>query len=224
MSFEQQLEKYAELGVKVGVNVQPGQTLLISAPISTAQFVRLIAKKAYEAGAKNVHVEWSDEELARIKYLNAPDEAFNEFPLWKARGYEEMATEGAAVFSVYAANPDAMNGVDPDRIQAANRAASKAMAKYREYMMADKISWTILAAPTKEWAAKVFPDVSSEEQVPTLWNAIFKATRIDLEDPIAAWREHDDRLQAAAKRLNDKKYKKLHYKSHWYRFECRARG
>ncbi len=212
-TFELNLEKYAELGVKIGVNIQKGQTLVINAPISAVEFVRIIAKKAYDAGAKNVHVEWNDEELARIKYLQAPDEAFIDFPHWKARGYEEMAENDAAFLSIIASNPDLLNGVDPDRIATSNKTAGAAMTKYRQYIQSDKVSWTVLATPSKAWAAKVFPEATEDRQEIELWNAIFKATRSDLDDPVAAWKDHDDRLQQAAKHLNDKKYKKLHYKA-----------
>lgn len=114
MSFEVLLDRYAELAVKVGVNVQPMQTLVVTAPISAASFVRKIAKKAYEAGAKHVHVDWTDDELTRMKYDLAPDEAFSEYPLWKAKGLEEMAEKGAAFLYITASNPNLLNGVNPN--------------------------------------------------------------------------------------------------------------
>lgn len=212
-NHEHNLEKYAELGVKIGINVQKGQTLVITAPLHTAEFVRIVAKKAYEVGAKNVHVEWSDEDLTRIKYEMAPDEAFKEFPQWRAKGFEEMAEEGAAFLYISSMNPDLLKGIDPDRIANANRSAGIALEKFREYTSSDKVSWSILAYPSKEWAAKVFPNLSEEEQIAKLWEAIFSATRIDLEDPIKAWEEHNKNLQGKIEYLNTKKFKKLYYKS-----------
>ncbi|WP_070120420.1 aminopeptidase [Bacillus marinisedimentorum] len=212
-SFEQNLEKYAELVVRAGVNIQEGQTLVINAPISAAEFVRKAAKKGYEAGAKHVHIEWNDEETTRIKYDYAPDEAFHEFPMWKARGMEEMAKNGAAFLSITSSNPDLLKGVDPERISNFNKAAGKAMNKYRQYIQSDKISWCVIASPSKEWAAKVFPGIPAEEQQQKLWDAIFKATRADLQDPVAAWREHNASLNEKVEYLNGKKYKKLHYKA-----------
>jgi len=211
-TFEQKLEKYAELGVKIGVNIQPGQTLVVNAPISTAEFVKLVAKKAYESGAKNVHVEWNDEELTKIKFEMAPDEAFREYPMWRAKGYEEMAEDGAAFLTILSSNPDLLKGIDPTRIATANKTGSKAFEKYKSYIMSDKVSWSILAVPSKEWAKKVFPDVEESEQINNLWDAIFSATRIDQEDPILAWKEHDENLQNRLKLLNDRGYKKLNYK------------
>jgi aminopeptidase len=212
-TFEQKLEKYAELAVKVGVNIQKGQTLVVNAPIHTANFVRLVAKKAYEAGAQNVHVEWNDDQLTRIKFDLAPDDAFKEFPMWKAKGFEQMAEEGAAFLSIVSSNPDLLKGVDPDRIATANKTAGKAFEKYRNYIQADKVSWSIVAVPSKEWAAKVFPNDDSETQMEKLWEAIFHATRINKDDPVEAWKQHNAELHHKVDYLNKKKYKKLHYKA-----------
>lgn len=212
-NFKETLEKYAELAVKIGINVQKGQTLVINAPLPAAEFVRIAAKKAYEAGAKNVHVEWSDEEVTRIKYLNAPDEAFNEYPLWKAKGLEEMAKSGAAFLSISASNPNLLKGIDPERISNANKSASKALEGYMSYVMADKACWCVVSVPTKEWAMKVFPGISEEESIEKLWGNIFKATRSEQADPVAAWKEHTDNLNKKLEYLNNKKFKTLHYKS-----------
>ncbi|MCA1029499.1 aminopeptidase [Bacillus timonensis] len=212
-NFEQLLEKYADLAVRVGVNVQEGQTLLVNAPISTADYVRKITKKAYEAGAKHVYVEWSDEEVTRLKYDLAPSEAFTEFPTWKAKGFEQIAEDGGAFLSVIASNPDLLKGVDPDRIAAANKTAGEATQKYRQYIQSDKVAWSIVAVPSEAWATKVFPDVPTEEAIQKLWDAIFMSTRINQEDPVQAWREHNATLQTKEQYLNSKKYKKLHYKA-----------
>lgn len=210
-TYEQNLEKYAALAVEVGVNVQPGQTLVITAPLIAVEYVRKIVKKAYELGAKNVHVEWNDDEITRTKYEMAPDETFKEFPMWRAKGWEEMAVDNAAFLSITAANPDLLKGIDPKRIQDANKASSTALAAFRNYAMSDKISWSIVAVPSKAWADKVFDSLDEDTRIDALWNAIFKATRVDLEDPVQAWRDHTDTLDSKAKRLNDRRYKALHY-------------
>lgn len=212
-NFKEKLEKYADLAIRVGINVQKGQTLVITAPLPAADFVRAAAKKAYEAGAKNVHVEWVDEEVTLIKYLNAPEEAFLEYPMWRAKGLEEMAKEGAGFLSISASNPDLLKGVNPERIANANKTASRALEGYRSYVMADKAPWCVMSVPTKEWAAKVFPEANAVESVEMLWDNIFKATRTDKEDPVAAWKEHNDNFKSKLDYLNKKKFKKLHYKS-----------
>lgn len=212
-AFEEKLDKYAELAVKVGVNIQKNQTLVLNAPISGADFVQLIARKAYEAGAKHVHVEWNDDDLTRIRYDLAPFESFKEFPAWKAKGFEEMAENGAAFMTIKSTDPDLLKGVDGEKIAAANKASGQAMDTFRSYIQSDKVSWLVVSAPSKSWAAKVFPDLPEEEQVEKLWEAMFEAVRINTEDPVAEWKRHDENLQNKAKFLNEKNYKKLHYKA-----------
>ncbi|XEC96175.1 aminopeptidase [Paenibacillus tarimensis] len=209
--FEQNLEKYAALAVEVGVNVQPGQTLVVTAPLVAAEYVRKVVKRAYEVGARYVHVEWNDDDVTRTRYELAPDDSFQEFPMWKAKGWEEMAAGNAAFLSVIAANPDLLKGIDPKRIKDANIAASTALQAYRNYAMSDKISWSIVAVPSKVWADKVFPSLKEDDRVDALWEAIFKATRIDKDDPVEAWRGHTDILDSKAARLNERKYKALRY-------------
>ncbi|SDO50961.1 aminopeptidase [Alkalicoccus daliensis] len=210
-SFAQKLDKYAELAVRVGVNVQKDQTLVVNAPITSADFVRSVAKKAYEAGAKNVHVEWNDDELTRLRYDEAPLESFKEFPQWKAKGFEELAQNGAAFMTIKSTDPDLLQGVEGEKIATANKAAGQAMNTFRKYIQSDKVSWLVISAPSPAWAAKVFPDTPEEEQEDKLWEAMFEATRINTEDPVKAWQEHDDLLQTKAKELTQKKYKQLHY-------------
>lgn len=205
------LKKYAELLIKVGINLQKGQTLVINSPIECADFVRLVSKEAYSTGAKDVHVEWSDEELALIKFMNAPEEAFKEFPKWKATGYEDLAKNGAAFLSISASNPELLKDVNPKRISEANKSRSIALKKYREYIMNSTVSWSVVSIPTKGWAKKVFPDLSEEKAVNSLWESIFKIIRIDKDKPIEAWNVHLNNLKEKVDFLNEKKLKKLHY-------------
>lgn len=212
-TFEQSLEKYAALAVHTGVSIQKGQTLLINAPLTAAEFVHKIARKAYGAGAKHVHVEWNDEQLTRIKYEDAPEEAFHEFPLWKARGLEEMAESGAAFLTIYAPNPELLKGIDPARISAANKASAVALEKYRSYLMADKACWSLISIPTAAWAEKVFPGLDTEEAMEKLWDVIFTIVRIDKDNPIKAWKEHNGSLERMVTYLNSKRYKQLVYEA-----------
>ncbi|WP_018924241.1 aminopeptidase [Salsuginibacillus kocurii] len=208
--FERQLDNYASLAVKKGVNIQQGQTLVINAPIEAATFVKLAAKKAYEAGAKNVHVEWNDDDLTRLKYDLAPFEAFKEYPEWKARGFEEMAENGAAFMTIKATDPDLLQGVDQERVSVANKTAGQAMETFRGYIQSDSISWLVISVPSEAWAKKVFSQ-EGENAVNKLWEAIFKAVRADLENPVTAWDEHDKKLQKKADYLNEKRFSSLHY-------------
>jgi aminopeptidase len=209
--FQRTLEKYAELAVKVGVNVQKGQTLVVNATLDAADFVRLIVKKAYETGAQNVIVNWNDDTVTRAKYDLAPDEAFLEYPVWRAKEMEDLADQGAAFMSVISTSPDLLKGVNPERIANFNKAAGKALVNYRKAAQSDKVSWTVIAAASPAWAAKVFPDEPAENQVTKLWDAIFKAVRADVENPVEAWKKHDETLHEKVHYLNEKRYQKLHY-------------
>ncbi|QQE73825.1 aminopeptidase [Brevibacillus composti] len=212
-SFDTMLDRYASLAVKVGVNVQPGQTLVITASLVSADFVRKIARQAYEAGAKDVHIEWRDDELTRMKYDLAPDEAFAEYPRWKANSMEALAEEGAAFLTILDSDPHLLKGVHPERLAAAKKSAGKALYKFRSYTMSNQVSWSVIAAPSPAWAAMVFPDLPAEERIPALWQAIFRATRIDRDDPIQAWREHQEQLNQKVEYLNQKQYHALHYQA-----------
>lgn len=213
MPSERDLEKYAELAVRTGINVQQGQTLVVSAPLSAVELVRLIVAKAYEAGAKNVHVEWNDEQLTRIKYKLAPEEAFNEYPMFRAKGWEEFAENGAGFLSIYSPNPDLLDGVDPGRVAAASKAAAIALQGWRGYTMAHRVAWSLISTPTEEWAAKIFPDLPVREAVDKLWEHILRATRVDQDDPVQAWKEHNARLAKTVDYLNRKQYRKLVYRA-----------
>ncbi|WP_019910860.1 aminopeptidase [Paenibacillus sp. HW567] len=209
--FEAQLSKYADLAVQIGVNVQPGQILVVSAPISAAEFVRLITAKAYATGVSQVKVNWSDEFITRQQFEHAAPEVFSKTPTWFAGEMTEFAENGAAFLHVIAEDPDALKGIDPQRIATYQKTRGAALTKYREYQMSDKVSWSIVAIPSQPWADKVFPDVPAEERVDKLWEAIFHTVRLDREDPVAAWQEHLDTLEQKANILNAKKYRSLHY-------------
>ncbi|WP_150271700.1 aminopeptidase [Paenibacillus tepidiphilus] len=211
LDFKQKLENYALLAVKVGVNIQPGQTLVVNADIAAAELVRLVVRKAYEAGAKLVKVNYSDEYVTRTRYDLAPAESFLEPPTWQANELEDLARKGAAFLTIISADPDLLKGVEAGRIADHMRTVRQAQAPYREMMMSNQVSWSGVAFPSPSWAAKVFPDVAPEAQVEHLWDAIFKAVRADLEDPLAAWSSHLDGLRQRCELLNAKKYRKLHY-------------
>jgi len=212
-TFENRLGRYAELAVEVGVNIQPNQYLLINASTETAEFVRLVVEKAYEAGARQVFVDWVDDTVSRIRFEKAPADSFSEFPAWKVQEREQLAEKGAAFMSITSQSPDLLKGIDPARIAESQKAAGQALDRFRQLMQADKFSWTVIAAPSKAWADKVFSDLPEDDRVPALWEAIFKSVRADQEDPVQAWIEHDKTLHAKVDYLNEKRYRKLHYRA-----------
>ena len=210
--MEQLLDKYATLAVNIGVNIQKGQTLLIRSAISSAPFTRLVVKKAYEAGAKDVNILWSDDEITCLRFDLAPDDAFKEFPEYLVKAHEDAVEKNNALLSIVSDDPDLLKEIPAERIAMASKTAGVAMNDFRRAIQADKVSWSIVAVPSVAWAAKVFPDLkTADAQVEALWNAIFFATRLDLEDPVAAWKNHIKSLTEKADFLNEKRYHALHF-------------
>jgi len=213
VTFEEKLEQYAELAVKVGVNIQKGQYLLINTTIDTLDFTRLVVKKAYEAGAGRVHVNFTDEEITRAFYEHGAEEEFSKFPKWIVAQRDECIERKGALLWIDSEDPDLLSGIPVSRISAQQKASGEALVNYRKAIMNDEIAWSIIAVPSKKWAKKVFPDLPEEKQVPALWEVIFKAVRIGEGDAVENWRKHLENLETRAKKLNSKKYAKLHYKA-----------
>ena len=208
---ERNLEKYAAVAVNIGLNVQKGQEVLINASLDSASLVRKIVAKAYEAGAKNVLVEWNDNQITLTKYKSAPDEAFKKFPKWKADGYLEMAKNGAAFLNVTAPNPDLLSDVDPKRIGNWRKTSAIAMKEFSNQIMSGKVNWSSVVTPTKEWAKKLFPELNDDESINKLWEYIFQITRANSNDPVQAWEKHGKNLKKRLEYLSNKKYKRLIY-------------
>jgi len=210
-TFQEKLNSYAELVVIVGVNINPDQSLFIQATVDNVEFVRLVTKRAYEAGAREVFVHYSDDVLSRMHYDLAPEDAFEFFAPWLAEEKNWLADHGAAFMTIKSQSPDLLKGVNANRIANQQKASGKALSHFRQATQSNKVSWTVIGAPSPEWAAKVYPELPQEEQVPALWEAIFKTVRADLDEPLKAWEKHDKTLHEKVQYLNDKKYYKLHY-------------
>lgn len=210
--MKQNIKKYAELVIKVGVNLQKGQKLMISAPLQAAEFARELTECAYEAGAKRVYVDYADEELSKIMYEKAPEEGLKEFPQWLADGKEKLAAENTAFISISASNPDLLKTIEAKRIASYQKVAGTAMEPFKRYIQNGDVSWCVVSIPTLEWSQKVFPEAKNEEEaMEKLWDKIFIATRIYEEDPVAAWKSHTDHLAEKTNYLNEKKITSLHY-------------
>jgi aminopeptidase len=205
--------KYAELLVKTGVNIQKGQILVLSCPIECAAFAHLVQKQAYQAGAREVVLRWIDDESARLRYELAPAEVFDEFPAWNKAFFDDYAAQGAAFLSIMATDPDLMKGVDPSRISRQAKARGIALEAYRAAQMSNRHSWCVASVPTKAWARKVFPKLPETEAFEALWQAILKSVRVDQDDPVDAWRCHQEALDVHLKFLNDAKFTALRYRN-----------
>lgn len=211
MTFEEKLQAYAELTVKIGVNIQPGQYLLVNTSVDALDFVRLVVKEAYKAGAGRVHVNFSDEEMDRTYFDHASDEEFNRFPEWIVKMNDELIERKGALLIIDATDPDKFAGISADRLATYQKVSGAALENNRNAVMKDLIAWSMVAVPSSKWASKVFPNLAAENQVPALWEAIFKAVRIGEGNAVEKWREHVTNLESRAVLLNNKKYAMIHY-------------
>ena len=213
MSMQKELlQKYAQLVVKVGVNLQKDQILVINSPIECADFARIMAEEAFAAGAHDVVVSWGDELLAHIRYAGGKKELFTEFPKWRRKFYTDYAEQGAAFVSIAARDPEIFKDIDPEKLKLSQQAAGAALLEYRARLMNNRNTWCVVSVPTRSWAQKVFPEVSADEAVAKLWQAIFQTVRIEAgTDTVAVWQEHIAFLQKAAKFMNDNAFVSLHY-------------
>ncbi|HEM4386019.1 aminopeptidase [Streptococcus sp. 2018037] len=211
-NFKENLAKYAKLLVSTGINVQPGHTIQLTIGVDQAELARLIVKEAYAHGAKEVLVNWLDDVIARERLVNVDVELLEQVHPQRVTEMNYLLERKASRLVVLSEDPGAYDGVDPEKLSRNARALSQALQPMRQATQANKVSWTLGAASGLEWAKKVFPNAASDEEaVDLLWDQIFKTCRIYEEDPIKAWEEHEARLVAKAKILNDEQFVKLHY-------------
>ncbi|WEV45859.1 aminopeptidase [Streptococcaceae bacterium ESL0687] len=210
-TFEENLKKYAELIVKIGVNVGDDHTVVLNISVEQAPLARLIVKEAYRQGAREVIVRWSDEVVNRERLISAKN--LDEIKESTSKMFDEWIESGASRISIVSDDPAAYEGVDPERIALAQATNGKASRKLGAALQANKFSWLVAAAASPAWAHEVFPDLDPEEATSKLWDEIFKATRTNLENPVEAWDAHDKLLTSKAKWLNEQKFDKFHYKA-----------
>lgn len=207
------LIKYASLAVNIGVNIQKDNILVISSPIETAEFARLITEEAYKSGAKDVIVHYGDQKLTKIKLENSSLETISNIPEWQAESYNYYARQEACFISISASDPDGLKGVPVEKIGSSQKARTSALKEYFDNSMSNKCRWCVLSVPTLSWAKKVFPKVSDDEAMESLWDVIFKTVRVDTENPVNAWKKHNAYLEEKIKFMNNNNFKSVHLKS-----------
>ncbi|WP_367617964.1 aminopeptidase [Shouchella lehensis] len=191
--------------------MQKNQLVIIHSDIENVTFARLIQKAAYGAGASNVIIDWTDEQSTKEFYLHAAEDAIDYFPNWQSARSEEWDKAGAAYIHIISENINLFSGISPkrvDRFQTTSRTKLKAhYAKVRSH----EVRWCILAVPCFSWASQVFPYLSKEEAMKSLWQLILKGARADGENPIDDWKIHDRAFEARKKFLNDSQFEALHF-------------
>ncbi|MFD3004621.1 aminopeptidase [Thermus tengchongensis] len=211
-AFQENLEKLAELAIRVGLNLEKGQEVIATAPIEAVDFVRLLAEKAYGHGASLFTVIYGDNAIARKRLSLAPEEGLDKAPAWLYEGMAKAFREGAARLAVSGNDPKALEGLPPERIGRAQQAQSRAYKPALEAISQFVTNWTIVPYAHPGWAKAVFPGLPEEEAVARLWQAIFQATRADAEDPVAAWEAHNRNLHQKVAYLNERRFHALHFR------------
>jgi aminopeptidase len=215
--FDQNLKKYADLIIKVGLNLRAGQRLAIinlstaGVQLHAAPLVREVTRSAYKAGAELVEAFWGDEALNLLRYENAPENVVAEYPAWQVKGMMDIIEQGGAVLTIRTNNPDLLSHLDPDLLSKVNTSYWKQVNPILEKTGSNTVNWCVTSASSPDWAPKVFPDVSPEEAFDKLWEAIFQITRVDRPDPVAAWEDHVRQLQKRSQYLDAKQYDSFHY-------------
>lgn len=210
MNFTERLEKYAELLVVKGCALKEGQELFVRAPIQVAEFTRMVVAEAYKRGAKHVTVSWSDEQVSRLTYDNAVLEVFEATPAWQAELNNSMARNGAAVLTILSDDPKAMKGIDQRKVMARIVANHEACKEFYDAIDRGRCAWCIAGAASPAWACEVFPELSEQEAVARLWDAILDTSRVT-DDPCQAWEDHKASFEERKRWLNEQRFSKLHY-------------
>lgn len=205
------LKNYAKLIARVGANVQKGQDVIINASVSDEYFIKYVIEECYKAGARKVTVEWLSDIETKLAYKYQKVEALSEFPVWKEEKLKHQVNTLPARIYIDSSDPDAMAGVDQEKMTQVRRILGPKTMPYRE-QMENKYQWTIVGIPGIDWAKKIFPNDSKSQALSKLWDAILKTTRV-YGDPIMNWEEHNKNLREKYTKLNDLKIKTLYYKA-----------
>lgn len=207
-----QLQKYAKLLARVGLNVKKGQTVFVAAALDQPEFVTMVVEECYKAGASEVYVEWSHQPTDKLSSQYRTLESLSKLAPWVRAKWEFKAKNYSCRLWIESEDPDGMNGLDPEKMSKARQAIYPEIKPFRQ-AMENKHQWCIAAVPGKAWAKKVFPQLSESKAVEAMWKAILSASRADGKNPVRAWKEHNADLRARSQYLNSLGLKYLEYRS-----------
>jgi aminopeptidase len=205
------LDRLAEVAVKVGLGLRPGQDLLLTAPAIALPLVRRIAAHAYKAGAGIVTPILSDEEMTLARYRHGHDNSFDRAANWLYEGMAKAFSDNTARLAIVGDNPMLLSNEDPSKVARASKANSMAYQPALEKIVNFDINWNIIAYPSPSWAKQVFPNDSEDVAISKLADAIFAASRVDREDAMGNWASHNAVLRERTNWLNGKRFRALHY-------------
>ena len=205
------LDRLAEVAIKVGLALKPGQDLLLTAPAVALPLVRRIAEHAYKAGAGLVTPFLSDEAVTLSRYQFGHDAGFDRAAGWLYEGMSKAFAANTARLAIVGDNPMLLSGQDPAKVSRASKANSIAYQPALEKIVNFEVNWNIIAYPGPAWARQVFPGDEEDVAVAKLADAIFAASRVDSDGAVAAWQKHNAVLRERTEWLNGQRFHALHY-------------
>jgi aminopeptidase len=210
--LEAQQQRYAELLVKVGLNLQPGQGLYIQSEVVHRPFVQLVVAEAYKAGAKYVEASLGDPVNGRSRFLHSAPDTIEYMPDWVISQARQMVDEGWARLALTGEEfPGLLDDIDPTLMRRAAVSRSQKLKFYSEAIMSMQMQWCVAAMPTANWAHKMFPDLPADQAVSKLWQLILASVRVDQPDPLALWWEHDERLKHVSAFLKSRQVRAVRF-------------
>ena len=208
---QEMLTRYAEVLVTVGINLQEGDLVQLNGDTDSLPLIREIVRSCWKAGARDVITELSDDMIRLAKFEDAEDRYLDYFPAFRADYEEEKLKAKYHRIHVSAPSLDLFAHIDQQKIQTAQRAALTATEHLDKYMDPGDIKWTVAACPSVRWARELFPDLGDDQALARLWELVFQICRLDNEDPVQAWKEHDRALKARESWLDSHDFDYLHY-------------
>ncbi|MDO4680706.1 MAG: aminopeptidase [Aerococcus sp.] len=215
-NFDSYLAKYAQLLIQMGLQIKPGDNVMIYIAVDQLPLARLLQEEAYKAGAKRVHFTWNDDTLARNRYHYEEVDTLTENPDYEqARRKDLIENQKICRISVLSSDPDSLSGLDHDKLQKAQKATILARKLVMNATMRNDIKWNVAAAASYGWAKHIFPEYAEDPEkcVDALWDSIFQANRVYEDDPVQAWKDHMANLKKRADQMNNFQFDKLHYQA-----------
>jgi aminopeptidase len=207
---QERLVKYAKVAIEVGIGVEAGDRVVISSPIQLPDFTRLLVETAYDSGAETVDVLWYDDLISRARFSHGPQAAaaaVSGDSQFRMRAFEA----GASYLRIHAQDPSSLAGVDMSRVQEYQRVNGEFLKPHLDAMGSAELPWCVIAAPVPAWNESVFPGDDPEDAEEKMWSAIFRACRVDRDDPVTAWREHLEELGERRRHLTERRFSGLRY-------------
>jgi len=211
--MEKLLRNYADLILQRGVAIQKDQILVIETTVETIEFLKILTNRAYELGAKDVVVHFTDQELVKIRLKYASDETICDVPNWWVESQTYYGERDACFLRLISDDPDGLSEVDHDKLSLWKKATSTPLNDLNFKKKENQLKWSASAVPNKKWAKKVYPNLSEELAVKELWNAILKTSYVTEKSGLTGWDEHIEEMKKNVLALNSMNLKTLHFKN-----------